>query len=149
MTTAESVPHLIFLLGKQYYALPITQVIEVAAMVELTQTPNTNREFLGVANRHGAVLPILDLRPVFRQSTPRIDISTLFVVATTGEREVGLIVDEVLQIEHFSADQIAHRQSSHERHIQGIVSHNQRLIQVIALSNLLAQFLPQAYPEVE
>ena len=148
MTTAELAPHLIFLLGTQVYALPITQVIEVAAMVELTQTPNTGQEFLGVANRHGTVLPILDLRPVFRQPASGIDISTLFIVATTGERQVGLIVDEVLHIEHFSPDQIAY-QTSHDRHIQGIISHNQRLIQVIALANLLAMFLPQEYPEVE
>ncbi len=146
---AEPVPFLIFLLGKQYYALPITEVIEVAAMVELTQMPNTSREFLGVANRHGAVLPILDLRPIFRQSTRRIDETTLFVVAQTDDQSVGLIVDEVLQIEYFTADQIAQRQSSHEQHVQGIVSHNQRLIQVIALNKLLTQFLPQDYPEVE
>ena len=36
-----------------------------------------------------------------------------------------------------------------EKNIQSIVSHTQRLIQVIDLPNLLAQFLPQEYPEVE
>ena len=149
MIEDDRLPHLIFSLGNQIYALPITQVIEVAAMVELTQTPGSNQEFLGVANRHGSVLPILDLRPVFRQASSRIDVSTLFIVATTGDREVGLVVDEVLRIEHFEPEQIAQRQSSHEAHIQSIVSHNKQLIQVIDLRNLLAQLLPQAYPEVE
>jgi chemotaxis signal transduction protein len=138
----QPVPYLIFRLGSQQYALVVDHVIEVAAMVELVNLPHAQPAILGVANRHGHVLPMLDLRQVFDQRAARIDIATLFIVAQHNDRQMGLVVDEVQQIGYFDAAVVAQATSA-EKYVQGIVTHDGNIIQLIALPQLIAAFLPQ------
>ena len=133
---------LTFSLGPQLYALPIEDVVEVAAMVELVQVVDAPPEMLGLANRHGEVLPVLDLRPIFRHGKSRIGASTLFVVAAHGEQKMGLVVDEVHQVVYFNIQQLV-RASTREKYVRGIIPQGDNLIQVIALPALLAHFMPQ------
>ncbi len=135
-------PFLTFRLGEQSYALPIEQVVEVAAMVELTTIAGAPPALLGAANRRGSVLPVLDLRPVFSQPAAPVDDSTLFVVAALGGRQAGLVVDEVYQVAYFDPQQVAASPLS-EQHIDGILTHRDQLVQIIALPALLASFLPE------
>lgn len=139
------VAHLIFSLDQQLYALAIDYVVEVAAMVELLRTPSSDEVFLGAANRHGAVLPVLDLRPILRQPAAPIDTSTLFIVARSGGQQVGLVVDEVLRIQYFDLEQVA-QGGSRDPLVQGIITHGEHLIQMVALPVLLAQHLPLDVP---
>ncbi|MBZ0303245.1 MAG: chemotaxis protein CheW [Anaerolineae bacterium] len=142
---AAWVAHLIFKLDQQHYALAIGQVVEVAAMVDLVATPDVDEVFLGVANRHGTVLPMLDLRPIFRQPVAPVDTSTLFIVARADSQSVGLVVDEVLRIEYFDLSQAA-RSTSRGSFLQGIVTRGEQVIQLVALASLLAAWLPQDIP---
>lgn len=150
---ALRLPFLTFRLGQQSYALPIAQVVEVAAMVELVTVANAPAALLGVANRHGSVLPLLDLRLVFGQPAAPITDSTLFVVAALGTRQVGLIVDEIYQVAYFDAQQLAASPLS-EKYVEGILTYRDQLVQIVALPALLASFLPEGaaahgYPESE
>lgn len=129
---------LTFSLGSQLYALPIEDVIEVAAMVERVILPDAAPEILGVVNRRGAVLPLLDLRRVFRQEAAPVSSSTLFIVAAHQARLAGLVVDEVRQVEYVAPAQNA---PTAGKYIRGIISHKQQLIQVISLPSILAAFL--------
>lgn len=141
-TDSHALPFLTFRLGAQRYALAIDRVVEVAAMVELTTVADAPPELIGVANRHGSVLPMLDLRRVFHHDTVEIDDTTLFVVVDDNGRQVGLVVDEVFQVAYFDSAQIASSPLS-EKHIESIITHRDHLIQIIALPALLASFVPQ------
>jgi purine-binding chemotaxis protein CheW len=143
---ADVLPFLTFSLGKQLYALPIDQVVEVVAMVELVTVPDTPPAFLGAANRRGSVLPVLDLRPVFQQEATPITPATLFIVAADGKREAGLVVDEVLQVVYFSSDQVSGA-SVREQFVLGIIPHQDQLVQFIALPALLTRLLPDGFAE--
>lgn len=138
---ARLLPFLTFRLGDQTYALPIEQVVEVAAMVEVATVAGAPAALLGVVNRHGGVLPLLDLRLVFQQPAAPVDDSTLFVVAALDTRLVGLVVDEVYQVAYFDAEQLAATPLS-EKYVDSILTHREQLIQVVALPALLASFLP-------
>lgn len=140
---AGTIPHLLFRLGDQHYALAIEQVIEVAAMVELVETPDIDDVFLGVANRHGAPLPVLDLRPVFRHPVPAVDTTTLFIVAHAAQQSAGLVVDEVLRIAHFDSSSLS-QHVVRDRFVRSVVTHGDQMVQLLALSSLLAHYLPQA-----
>jgi purine-binding chemotaxis protein CheW len=135
----EMIPILTFALDGQYYALGIDAVVEVAAMVELTNTTDERPEVLGIANRHGEVLPVLDLRVVMKGEVSPIDEWTLFVVAACAGTTVGLVVDEVQQVEYVPAAQI-HESSASGKYIHGIISYKQRLIQLVALGPLIADY---------
>ena len=135
----EMIPILTFALGEQYYALAIEAVVEVAAMVELISTIDERVEVLGIANRHGEVLPVLDLRLVMKSEALPINEWTLFVVAVHDGKSVGLVVDEVQQVEYIPAVQV-HESSASGKYIHGIISYKQRLIQLVALSPLITEY---------
>ncbi len=129
---------LTFSLGAQLYALPIEDVVEVAAMVERTIVPDARPELLGVVNRRGQILPLLDLRLVFHQPAAPVTSATLFIVASHADKLVGLVVDEVQQVEYIPA---AEKTRTSAKIIRGMISHKEQLIQIIALPVIMATYL--------
>lgn len=134
------IPILTFSLGTRLYGLLIDDVVEVAAMVELMPIVDARPEFLGVVNRQGSVLPMLDLRLILGHEHQPISLTTLFVVASAKERLVGLVVDEVHQVEYVASNQW---QTSHTagKFIRGIISYKTALMQIIDPSPLVAAYL--------
>lgn len=139
-------PVLTFRLGAQHYALLIEDVIEVVAMVEFTSLPDATPEVPGIVNRHGAVLPLIDLRAVFKQPLSPVTSASVFIVAEGGGRQIGLLVDEVQQVDYMDALQMSDAPTS-SRYVHGIMSYKEQMISIIALPSLLAAFLTSAVHE--
>lgn len=139
-TADELVPLLTFRLAQQLYALRLENVLEVAAMVTVTELPDTSPAYLGIANRHGAALPMIDLRHAFKLKAEAINTSTLFIVAKVEDKLVGLLVDEIFQVKyiHGAAFSTTHGAGQHISHI---ISDAGKLYQLINLNSLLTAFL--------
>ena len=137
---AVRLPVLTFRLGTQHYALLIEDVIEVVAMVEFMNLPDSTAEVPGVINRHGGVLPLIDLRAVFKQPVSPVTSASVFIVAEGGGKQMGLLVDEVQQVDYMDALQMSDAPTS-SRYVHGIISHKDQMISIIALPSLLAAFL--------
>lgn len=131
---------LTFSLGDQRYGLPIDEVVEVASMVELVTVKDARAELVGMVNRHGTVLPLLDLRLIFGHSPRPVDTATLFIVATHRPQQVGLVVDEVHQVEYVPFSQVRET-STAGKLIRGIISYREQLVQIISPAALLATYL--------
>jgi purine-binding chemotaxis protein CheW len=144
-SSTSTVPALVFRLADQQYALLIEDVIEVAAMVAMARVPDAPTGLLGVANRHGDVLPLLDLRLIFGLETLPVTSATLFIVVRAGGQVAGLVVDEVLQVKYLAYDP-AHLARGAGKYIQTIVSEADALIQILALAPLLAAHLTHIAP---
>lgn len=130
---------LTFSLGSQVYALPIEDVVEVAAMVEFVTLPDGAPEILGVVNRRGQILPMLDLRLVFKQPAAPVSSANLFIVAAHHGTMAGLVVDEVRMVEYISPYE---NLSTSGKIIRGIINHKDQLIQIISLPTIMATYLP-------
>jgi chemotaxis signal transduction protein len=137
--TTNDLPVLTFRLGTQHYALPIEDVVEVAVMVELTHVSGVRPEILGMVNRHGVPMLLLDIRPIFGQDAPPVDASTLFVVTVYNGQLAGLVVDEIQQVDYLPAKSLSQNAAAY---IRGVISHRSRLMQVLAIEPLLAAYLP-------
>lgn len=136
MMTNERLPVLTVRVGDQLCGFLIEDVVEVAVMVALSRTPEMPPHMHGFANRHGNVMPVLDLRSILGLAVGEADANTLFVVVRQGEQLTGLVVDEVLQVEYFAPGSI--KETSHAgKYIRGIISYNDRLIQVMAVEPLV------------
>lgn len=141
IATDTNIPILTFSLGEQMYALPISEVIEVAAMVALIDVDDPRPEVLGIANRHGEILPVLDLRVMLRQQVTPIDPSTLFIVVYHHGLHFGLVTSEVHQVAYMRAQALFNARAP-GRHVRSIVSWEQQVIQILDLASLLAPYLP-------
>ncbi|MEO1288756.1 MAG: chemotaxis protein CheW [Chloroflexota bacterium] len=141
---------LTFRLADQYYALPIENVLEVVAMMTISKIPNAPDAIIGMVNRHGEALAMLDLRLVFGLYASPPDVSTLFIVAQ-GEAEtyrVGLLVDEILQVRYVvSADiQVA---KGIGQYINNIIHVDDTLYQQVTLNAIATDYLDNVQPSTD
>jgi len=137
MTDTVRLPLLTFRLGEGRYALLIEDVVEVAAMVDMLSLPTERAEILGYINRRGTVVPLVDLRIVFKQPSAPINSATVFIVAAGGDMKFGLFVDSVEQVEYVDALQMSDTLAS-SPYLHGIISHQNDMISIIALPSLMA-----------
>jgi purine-binding chemotaxis protein CheW len=79
------------------YALPVSEVLEVADYAGVARVPGAAVAVLGVRNLRGAVLPVVDLATVL--GLPRSGAPARVVVAEQGGRTAGLAVDSVTGVE--------------------------------------------------
>src|SRR3954463_12103325 len=121
MTDTVRLPLLTFRLGEGRYALLIEDVVEVAAMVDMLSLPTERTEILGYINRRGSILPLVDLRRVFKQPSAPINSATVFIVAAGGNKQFGLVVDAVEQVEYVDALQMSDTLAS-SPFLHGIIS---------------------------
>jgi purine-binding chemotaxis protein CheW len=82
--------------GGEHYALPVTGVLEVAPMGEISPVPGAPRPVLGVRNLRGQVLPVVDLGAVL--GIEAAGSPSRILVAESGFRRAGLAVDSVLGV---------------------------------------------------
>ena len=88
--------YLRFQLAGEVYAIPVANLIEVAALGELAAVPGARAEFLGVLNLRGLILPVVDLAAVLQleRSAP----PNRLLVAAVDDLRVGFAVDDVTGI---------------------------------------------------
>ena len=139
---AQSV--LSFRIDDQLCAIRIENVIEVAAMVELMKIRSDQVGVLGVVNRHGKSLTLIDMGLVVGQKPTKIDITTLFIVAQGANHEIGLVVDEVIQVDHI--DHISPAPTN-ATYVEGVFSRQRDLGQLIAVELIIDMFLKQKIEE--
>lgn len=98
-----------FRLHERTYALPLTSVVQVVPMVQITQLPRVHPAVAGIINYRGAAVPIVNLRRYLQlpEQAPGLHTPILLITLEEGDRIIGLIVDEVIDVMRFAPDDIA------------------------------------------
>jgi uncharacterized repeat protein (TIGR01451 family) len=135
--------YVMFTLRGADYAIALDNVLEYGHPLTVTPLPNVPHWLLGVANLHGDIVSMVDLRLFLGQERPELhpDGRLLVVRSRKEEITVGLIVDRVKGIRVVADDAILQPPSPVEEHlapyIRGVASHNGRLIVLLNLDKLL------------
>lgn len=96
----------VFEVGGQRLVAPLGEVSEVLSMPEFTSMPLVQPWLLGIANVRGRLLPLTDLVKFLGMSSQARQMSQRKVIVIDHESIfVGLVVDQVLGIEHFIPSQ--------------------------------------------
>lgn len=90
--TLAIIDGLLVRVGRGRYVLPLSAVEECVELSREDDLRHAGRNFLNI---RGELVPFLRLREVFAASTPP-DLYQKVVVISTGEKRVGLVVDQVL-----------------------------------------------------
>ena len=61
----ENATYLTFLIGKEYFAVNVTKVLEVLQHQSITLIPKTPEHILGIINFRGEILPVIDTKLKF------------------------------------------------------------------------------------
>jgi purine-binding chemotaxis protein CheW len=89
--------HVRVLAANEHYALPVSDVLEVAELGEVTPVPGAAATVMGVRNLRGQVVPVVELARVL--GLPEVSAPERIVIAEDSGRKAGLAVDEVLGVE--------------------------------------------------
>jgi len=85
----------LFSLEEPRYALYLSEVVKAERAVEITPLPKAPQVVSGVINYHGEIIPVIDIRKLFRLPQRDIHIEDQFIIAQTSQRLVVLVVDSV------------------------------------------------------
>ncbi len=96
----------LFRLERQTYALPIEQVRQIIEMVTITPIPQVNHSVSGMINFHGMTVPVVNLRKHLGMAEQPLRLHTPIIIVNIGGRMVGLVVDEVQDVQAFSRTQL-------------------------------------------
>jgi purine-binding chemotaxis protein CheW len=88
----------VFAVGHQEYAVPITVVKEVQAWTMPTPVPEAPPIVEGVIDLRGEIVPVIDLARRFRTARRKQDQDARIMVMDLGGRHAGWIVDEVVEV---------------------------------------------------
>jgi purine-binding chemotaxis protein CheW len=87
-----------FQIDGQQYAFRIEQIQEIVILDQVTQTPHVPDYVEGVSNLRGAIIPIINLRRLFRLDPKPSDENTRTIVVNVSEHTMGCTVDAVSQV---------------------------------------------------
>lgn len=87
--------HLVFQVRGTAYALPAAVVRASFWLPELSPVEGLPAHFIGLVNRHGTVLPIVDLAQLFGHSAQALRLDQSVVLVEWSGRRLGLLSDAV------------------------------------------------------
>src|SRR5687767_11060685 len=90
---AESL--VVFVLDDQRYAVHLSAVYRVIAMVRITPLPQAPAIVLGAINIQGAIVPVINLRRRFGLPEREPRLTDRLLIARAGPRRVALVADAV------------------------------------------------------
>jgi purine-binding chemotaxis protein CheW len=130
-----------FLLEDIEYGIDILKVHEIMRPPEITRLPNTPSYIIGVINLRGSVIPVVDVRERFNFPKQAATELTRIIVIETGEKLVGLMVDNVYQVVRLPKSQIDPPsdliEGISEEFINGIGRLADRLVIILNLDSIL------------
>ena len=130
--------HVRLRVGREWYAMPIDNVLEVAELGALSAVPGAGGAVLGVRNLHGQVLPVFDLARVLAVAG---DTSSLRVVVAEHQgRLAGLAVDEVTDVGALASD----TEESEAEYLSGAVLEQGQLVGIMDVERLFASLAGEA-----
>jgi len=92
-----------FCVGDLKLLVPLDAASEVLEMPPLFRLPGAPTGIVGLANRHGRVVPAMDLSVLFEMSFDRATSSWLLVCGR-GDEAVGLVIDSLPERKSFVQD---------------------------------------------
>jgi purine-binding chemotaxis protein CheW len=98
---------LTFSLGGDAFGVPLTQVLEILGVRNITRVPRSPSDVVGVCTVRGELVTVIDTRQRLEPGAPSAKNRGRILLTSTGYGEkVGLLVDEVLGVQRFSREQI-------------------------------------------
>jgi purine-binding chemotaxis protein CheW len=117
----------VFSLGDEEYALPITQVHEIIRFTEPRSVASSDPSVRGVISLRGKILPVYDLAT--RLGVEHADVAEAkIVIVETGDDMAGVVVDDVEEVITIGASQLDEAPTAGGRAIDGIAKIGDRLV---------------------
>ena len=141
MSDNRSDQFILFIVAGTTYALPSGEVAHVEMVEQITRVPNAPAFVDGVVFSRGQVVPAVNLRARFGFERVPADIKSRLLVVQSGDRSIGLLVDECREFLMIPASTIhppgEALSAIGARYLGGIATIGDRMIVVLKVEELL------------
>ena len=131
----------VFRLLKEEFAASIEGVSEILRPQRLTRMPRVPNYVLGVMNLRGKVFPVIDLKRRLGLAVAPHDTRTRVMVVETLGEQIGLVVDEVVEVLRAPVAAMEEAPSLTENvtrdYLRGVVARQERMILMLDLERIL------------
>ncbi|HEU4656505.1 MAG TPA: chemotaxis protein CheW [Capillimicrobium sp.] len=117
----------VFSLGAEEYALPITQVHEIIRWTEPRSVASDESWVRGVISLRGKIVPVYDLAARLGLPSERSEHAKIVIVETSSDM-AGVIVDDVEEVLTVEAEQLDTVPAAGDPAIEAIAKIDQRLV---------------------
>jgi len=90
-----------FRIDAEEYGVKIANVQEINRMTEVTRIPGAPFHIDGIVNLRGNVIPVLNLRKLFRLPDKQATDATRIIIVDYGGKKTGIVVDSVSEVLRF------------------------------------------------
>lgn len=91
----------------QLFGIPISEVVQIVGMQNITEVPDYPTYARGIINLRGSIIPLIDIRVRFGKSEKVYNDRTCIIVTSIRSRYFGFIVDEVDEVTYISNTKIS------------------------------------------
>ncbi len=142
----DSDSYLSFMLGKEYFASHVSNVLSILALTDITKIPKTPDYMKGVINLRGNVLPVVDVRAKFGMPEIEFTNHTCIIVLSVDleneKVEIGALVDNVDEVLKVDKETILDPPNMGEKYkssfVKGIIKHNEQFIILLNINKIFS-----------
>ncbi|MFA6572530.1 MAG: chemotaxis protein CheW [Bacteroidota bacterium] len=136
----ESSKIVVFSLNEPRYALYLSAVERVVRAVEITPLPKVPDIVLGIINLNGEIMPVIDIRKLFRLPSSVINLEDQFIITRTSKRHAVLVVDAVIGVYDIAHHQIIDAEDAfpYTNYISGVTKIETNIILINDLEKFLS-----------
>ncbi len=99
--------YLTFWTDQQLFGVPISDVVQIIGIQEITPIPDSPVYAKGVINLRGSIIPVIDVRVRFGKTEAGYSERTCIIVTKIDESYIGFIVDSVDEVTTIGDDSIS------------------------------------------
>ena len=140
--TDDEIQLVVFSLGREEFAVEVTQVREIMRMEEITRMPKTPHFVEGIINLRGQIIAVVELAKRLNLESGERSGETRIIVVEAEDIKVGMIVDSVSEVLRVNADAVEPSPTLttdvSAAYLQGVVKQDNRLIILLDLTKILS-----------
>ncbi|MDD3718250.1 MAG: chemotaxis protein CheW [Actinomycetota bacterium] len=140
--SADEIQLVVFSLGREEFAVEVTQVREIMRMEEITRMPKSPDFVEGIINLRGQIIAVVELAKRLNLEAGERSGDTRIIVVEAEDIKVGMIVDSVSEVLRVSADAVEPSPTLATdvaaAYLRGVVKQDNRLIILLDLTKVLS-----------
>jgi purine-binding chemotaxis protein CheW len=139
----EDQKYLTFWTDQELFGIPISDVVQIISMQEITPLPDFPKYAKGVINLRSNIIPVIDIRIRLRRPEAEYNDNTCIIVTNIQDTFIGFIVDTVDEVVDIGSDSISPAPKvSREvtnRYLTGIGQIGKQVVLLLNLAKILSE----------
>ena len=117
-----------FKLGEEYFAIDTRRVQSINEMITITKVPKAPKHIKGLINLRGSIKPLVDIRMLLNIEDDYE--SENIIIVQLGNEEVGIAVDEVVEVLDIEKDKFQAVSNKSKEYILGVIELSEDIITI-------------------